>query len=112
MAQLHPLAEALRENRWWTGVWWRARHEGDVVQRLADLEKRRDELTAAHDRLTREIEEHTAERGQAEARFAEAAAQLRRREVERRRRSGRAGWPPWCASRRCWRIRAGRLAVV
>ncbi len=46
LSQIRPLAEALRDGRWWTGAWWRARGEGDIAQRLDDLEKRRQELAA------------------------------------------------------------------
>ena len=85
LSQIRPLAEALRDGRWWTGAWWRARGEGDIAQRLDDLEKRRQELAAANERLTREIEERTAERDRTKAHYREVVDLACRQEVERRR---------------------------
>lgn len=85
LSQIRPLAEALRDGRWWTGAWWCARGEGDIAQRLDDLEKRRQELAAANERLTREIEERTAERDRTKAHYREVVDLACRQEVERRR---------------------------
>ena len=85
LARLAALAEALNAGRWWTPTWWRARREGDLSKRIADLQKRQVELTETGDRLGREIDERTAERSEAEARFQEEINVLRQREEADRR---------------------------
>jgi hypothetical protein len=82
---IRPLAEARRQRRWWTGVWWRSLFGGDVPGQAAELaaalqrvgadlealEEQRQALVAEHQR---EKDRYVAERSRL------LAAECRRRQ--------------------------------
>lgn len=51
VAECRPLAEAVRDRRWWTGAWWRGVFRGKVLARLEEGERCRDDRRAALDKL-------------------------------------------------------------
>src|SRR5262249_4558030 len=71
--ELRPLADAKEHKRWWTGTWWRATFQGDVLARAAELhtaqQKVQESLEAnekqagqLRDELAREEEQVAAQR--------------------------------------------------
>jgi hypothetical protein len=82
--QLQPLAEAKQGQRWWTGAWWRATVQGNLLVRLDEVRQRCQELAGAQERLRQQAETLTRDRAEAEARCEQARAELLAEEVEGR----------------------------
>jgi hypothetical protein len=89
LRNLLPVAQARQDRRWWTGAWWRGFAQGNLTERVEELQKRLDELHAGIDVLDQDLKTQTAERARVEEetqaerrRLAENDAQRRRAELD------------------------------
>jgi hypothetical protein len=85
LAPLRPLAEARRAGRWWTWRWWQARHHGNVLTTVDELEGRQQQAQIALADLEQQAERLAQERQEAEQAFQTEHRRLIAIEVARRR---------------------------
>lgn len=69
LAALRPLAQAKQQGRWWSPLWWQATFRGDVVSRVAELDKQQQTLDAALAKLEQDHQTLTRQRADAAAAF-------------------------------------------
>jgi hypothetical protein len=83
---LRPLVAAKQQNRWWTGSWWWATLQGNVLAKAGELEGRLEHVEKALRDLDADAQQVVAEQEQARARY--RAERQRFVEAETARRQG------------------------
>ena len=66
LAELRPFADALKEKRWYSPAFWKARSDKTLANRLADAESQLSSAAAALDELAKHEQKLAAERQRAE----------------------------------------------
>ncbi len=84
LAPLTPLLEARQHNRWWSGVWWRARNEKDLAPRVEQRQARHQALAREVAAVQQDVDKLQAERRQVDEQFLADETRLRDGEVTRR----------------------------
>ncbi len=84
LTTLRPLAEAKQHGHWWSGTWWKARFQGDVVGRVAELEKQQQSLDAALAKLDQDNQALTQQRVEAKEQYQKVRAAGIDAEIARR----------------------------
>jgi hypothetical protein len=81
---LRPLADAKEHKRWWTGTWWRATFQGDVLAQAAELENAQHKVQATLEANEKQAEQLRDELAREEDQVAAQRKQLVEREIARR----------------------------
>jgi hypothetical protein len=85
MTALRPLAAAKQRGRWWTWRWWRATLRGNVISRLAELDRLHDAARQAASALEEQARQLDQDRAEAESCHRQERERLVAAEVDRRR---------------------------
>jgi hypothetical protein len=81
---LRPLADAKEHKRWWTGTWWRATFQGDVLTQAAELQKAQQQVQTDLEELERQAAAAREARDREDQTFAGRRKGLVEEEVARR----------------------------
>ena len=79
-----PLAEAKQQGRWWSALWWKATFQGNVVERVAELEKQKQTLDAALAKMEQDQQGLQQQRAETEQKFQSERTSIIGAEVARR----------------------------
>ncbi len=82
---LRPLADAKEHKRWWTGTWWRATIQGDVLTKAAELQTQQQKVHADLEVLEQQLARLGEQQQAEEQRFEAERAALVEKEAARRR---------------------------
>jgi hypothetical protein len=67
---LRPLADAKEHKRWWTGTWWRATFQGDVLAQAAELQSAQQKVHAVLEANEKQAEQLRSDLAREEEGFA------------------------------------------
>jgi hypothetical protein len=81
---LRPLADAKEHKRWWTGTWWRATFQGDVLAKAAELQNAQQKVQAELEANEKQAEQLRAELAREEEQVAAVRKRLVQVEMARR----------------------------
>jgi hypothetical protein len=81
---LRPLAEARQQGHWWAPAYWKAKFQGDVPGRVAELDRQRQTLETALGKLEQDRQTLGQQRADAEQQFQHDRTARVDAEIERR----------------------------